>query len=146
MFGFRWDIVRCGESLGGNRPPWHHDELCHSISAAVLLCCPLSSSLRFSSAKGRAALTRYNASVLPPKITPPCLSWISHDLWREKPQLQSPVCPSFPTTTSFLFLLHHPPWHCTKHDLRSVSSPAPQCYQQSCWISFSLGLQSPHVQ
>lgn len=69
----------------------------------VLLCCPLSCSLLFSSAKETAALTRYNASVLLPKISPSRVSWISHELWIEKPQLQSVL--SFPTTTSFPFLL-----------------------------------------
>lgn len=141
------DMVRSVETLGGNRPRWHHDELCHSISAAVFLCCPLSSSpqqgnSRPDTLQRLSAPTQNNSSL--------CLLNKSWSLERKASTLVS-GWPVFPNDYIFPVSSPSPPWHCTKHDLRSGSPPGPQCYQQSCWICSSLGrsvdrLQSPHVQ
>lgn len=141
---FRWEFRRKQATV----TPWWTLPL-HQCCCPPLLPAELFAALLLSQGNSRpdtlqrlSAPTQNNSTL--------CLLNKSWSLQRKAATLVSslPACPNdyiFPVSPS------SPPCYCTKHDLRSVSPPGPQCYQQSCWISFSLGrnvdrLQSPHVQ
>lgn len=91
----------------------------------VVLRCPLSCSLLFSSARGTGALTRYNASVLLPKIPLPRISWISHDHWRGMSQL----CPVIPNNYIFPFSF------LSSSNITSVLGVDESTCPSACWLS-----------